>query len=175
MFSAVKQGEHLAAPTVGKWQPSALPGTLLRSGVILGHLVRAGRRWPVVVPDGMAGTVAKVTTDSWVEYGALLVEVGTGAVEFAPVALAEDSGLPAGVIEVVAESDGTIYLSPDPHSPPFAAVHQAVGAKGTLALIEVMKTFSPVRSPVAGQVEKVWVSSGAGVQAGTALFWIRTS
>jgi acetyl-CoA carboxylase biotin carboxyl carrier protein len=74
---------------------------------------------------------------------------------------------------VVAEADGTMYLRPDPHSPAFCEVGHVIAEKQTLALIEVMKTFTPVRSPAAGRVERVHVTDAAAVCSGQTLFWIR--
>ncbi len=128
-----------------------------------------------MVPEGVDGIVGKVSPSEWVEYGAPLIEIGTAVAGASPVAEdVRESGVPDGCIAVVSESDGTIYLSPDPQSPPFAPVGGSFAPKATLALIEVMKTFSPVRSAVAGRMERVFVSSGSAVQSGTTLFWIRT-
>ena len=70
---------------------------------------------------------------------------------------------------VVAPMVGTVYLSPEPGSPPFVQIGDTVDAGDTLVLIEAMKTFNPVRSPRAGRVVRVLVSDAAPVEYGEAL------
>lgn len=64
---------------------------------------------------------------------------------------------------------GVAYLSPEPGSPVFVSVGQAVVAGQTLLLIEAMKTFNQIRAPKAGTVARILVSSGAPVEYGEAL------
>ena len=81
-------------------------------------------------------------------------------------------GAPAGAVAVRAPTDGTVYLRPDPSRPAFASEGAALGSTDTVALIEVMKTFTPVRAGLAGRVVRVDVSDGASVQEGAVLAWI---
>jgi acetyl-CoA carboxylase biotin carboxyl carrier protein len=76
------------------------------------------------------------------------------------------------VQEVTADTDGTFYSRPEPGAPDFVAEGDEVARAATLGLVEVMKTFSPVRAPVAGVVVKVLVGDGEAVRAGQALMWI---
>lgn len=178
MLHAVIGEDALRSPTVGTWTPRVGEGAPLAAGLLLGHLRKAGRVVDVVAPEGAGGVAASVApAGSWLEYGDALLEIGEA------VAAGRASGaragqvaseVPAGVVVVRADTDGTVYLSPDPGSPAFAAPGAQVAVKGTLALVEVMKTFTPVRSPAAGVIEKVLVKSGASVVAGAPLFWIRT-
>lgn len=177
MQAAVKDGA-LVAPTVGTWRPRVGVGAPLTPGMPLGVLRRAGRDVEVRAPDVIAGVVAAVVAPgAWVAYGEVLCTVGEavagGVAAGSPAAAPVAGDAPAGVTVVRAETDGAVYLSPEPGAPPFAPVGAAVGAHGTLALIEVMKTFSPVRSPVGGAVERVLVASGEAVTAGQAMFWVR--
>ncbi|HVC63549.1 MAG TPA: acetyl-CoA carboxylase biotin carboxyl carrier protein subunit [Acetobacteraceae bacterium] len=64
---------------------------------------------------------------------------------------------------------GVAYLLPDPGSPPFVAVGQAVDAGQTLLLIEAMKTFNQIKAPKAGTVARVLVANGAPVEYGEVL------
>ncbi len=52
---------------------------------------------------------------------------------------------------------GTAYLTPDPASPPYVAVGQAVKAGETLLIIEAMKVMNPITAPKAGQVARILV------------------
>jgi acetyl-CoA carboxylase biotin carboxyl carrier protein len=64
---------------------------------------------------------------------------------------------------------GVAYLSPEPGSPPFVSVGQAVAAGQPLLLIEAMKTFNQIKAPKAGTVASILVQSGAPVEYGEVL------
>ena len=68
---------------------------------------------------------------------------------------------------------GSFWSRPTPDAEPFVRPGATVGAGDTVGLVEVMKTFSPIRAPHSG----VWVPSrledGAGVSAGDAIGWLR--
>ncbi len=174
MRTAVIVDQHLQSPTVGTWHPAVSVGAPLVPGMRLGWLERLGRRAEVRAPEDCGGVAITVApSGSWVAFGDGLVEfgaeVGGVAVARAPVS----TGGPEGAVPVRAETDGTVWLSPKPGTPPYVQVGGGVAAQATLLLVEVMKTFSPVRAPVAGHVVRIDVATGAGVEAGAALVWIR--
>lgn len=59
---------------------------------------------------------------------------------------------------------GVAYLSAEPGSAPYVSVGQSVDAGQTLLLIEAMKTFNQIKSPRAGTVKQILVSTGAPVE-----------
>jgi acetyl-CoA carboxylase biotin carboxyl carrier protein len=67
---------------------------------------------------------------------------------------------------------GIVYLSPAPGEPPFVTVGAGVSAGQTVAIIEAMKTMTPVVSETDGIVEAVLVENEQDVEAGRALFEI---
>ena len=83
---------------------------------------------------------------------------------------------PAGLGEVGAPSPspdaeavrspmvGTVYLSAEPGSKPFAAVGQQVQAGDTLLIVEAMKVMNPIVAPAAGTVSAVLVENGQPVE-----------
>ena len=64
---------------------------------------------------------------------------------------------------------GTIYLSQSPGDPPLAKQGDTVSEGQTLMLIEAMKTFNEVKSPCAGTVMNIAVTSGQPVEYGELL------
>ncbi|NHO32295.1 acetyl-CoA carboxylase biotin carboxyl carrier protein [Acetobacter fallax] len=64
---------------------------------------------------------------------------------------------------------GIAYLAPDPSSPPFISIGQAVTAGQTLLLIEAMKTFNQIKSPKSGTVKQILIESGDPVEFGQPL------
>jgi acetyl-CoA carboxylase biotin carboxyl carrier protein len=67
---------------------------------------------------------------------------------------------------------GTFYASPNPDSPAFVKVGQAVKAGDTLAIIEAMKMFNPIEADISGTVTAILASSGQPVEFDEPLFVI---
>ncbi|MBS0213472.1 MAG: acetyl-CoA carboxylase biotin carboxyl carrier protein [Proteobacteria bacterium] len=67
---------------------------------------------------------------------------------------------------------GTFYASPNPESPAFVKVGQAVKAGETLAIIEAMKMFNPIEADVSGTVKAILASSGQPIEFDEPLFVI---
>lgn len=65
---------------------------------------------------------------------------------------------------------GVVYLSAEPHTPPFVHVGDTVAVGQTLCLIEAMKTFNPIKSHKAGKVKSVLIESGLPVEFNQPLF-----
>jgi 3-methylcrotonyl-CoA carboxylase beta subunit len=173
---AVVDGDALGSPTVGTWRPAIGLGAPILPGARLGWLRRDGRDVEVLAPSGASGAAAQITPGGWVAYGAPLVRCGEATVTVG----AADAPAPEGradavegAVAVVTPTDGTVYLRPDPSRPAFAPEGAQVAAHATLALVEVMKTFTPVRAPVAGTVVRVAVGDGASVSDGAVILWIK--
>jgi acetyl-CoA carboxylase biotin carboxyl carrier protein len=64
---------------------------------------------------------------------------------------------------------GTVYLQPQPGSPPFIKVGDQVSAGQTLLIIEAMKTMNPIPATAAGTVLQVLVEDGQPVEFGEPL------
>ncbi|HEY0180549.1 MAG TPA: acetyl-CoA carboxylase biotin carboxyl carrier protein [Dokdonella sp.] len=103
------------------------------------------------------------------------VHVGAGSVSTpAAQAAAAPSGadaLPDGHV-VKAPIVGTFYASPNPESPPFVKVGQAVKPGDTLGIIEAMKMFNQIEADVGGTVRAVLVANGQPVEYDEPMFVI---
>jgi acetyl-CoA carboxylase biotin carboxyl carrier protein len=64
---------------------------------------------------------------------------------------------------------GTVYLQPQPGSPPFARAGDRVSEGQTLLLVEAMKTMNPITAPKAGVLIEYLVSDGQPVEYGEPL------
>ncbi|WJV26325.1 MULTISPECIES: acetyl-CoA carboxylase biotin carboxyl carrier protein [Pseudomonas] len=106
-----------------------------------------------------------------------------GAVQVSAPSLATPQGQPAPVApEVAARADapaalevkaslyGVLHLTPAVGEPPFVAVGEQVEAGQTLAIIEAMKMFHPVKAKSAGRIDAILVQGGAEVETGQPLF-----
>ena len=58
-------------------------------------------------------------------------------------------------IEVRAPMSGVFYRRPSPEEPPYVEVGDVVKKKQVLALLETMKVFQPVKSPVPGKIVEI--------------------
>ncbi len=76
--------------------------------------------------------------------------------------------------ELLSPMEATIYHQPEPGAPPFVEVGGEVSVGQTIALLEAMKMYSELPSPVDGVIEAILVESGQGVKTGTPLFKIAT-
>ena len=59
---------------------------------------------------------------------------------------------------------GVVYLAAEPGAKPFIKVGAPVHAGDTVALVEAMKTFNPIKADVDGVVKKILVTDGAAVE-----------
>ncbi|MBX8488352.1 acetyl-CoA carboxylase biotin carboxyl carrier protein subunit [Pseudomonas cichorii] len=75
-------------------------------------------------------------------------------------------------IEVKASLYGVLHLTPAVGEAPFVQVGDSVEAGQTLAIIEAMKMFHPLKASRAGIVEAILVDGGTEVKAGQPLFRI---
>ncbi len=85
---------------------------------------------------------------------------------------AEDT---SGLVPINSPMVGTVYLAPNPESPPFVTAGASVGPDSTVCIIEAMKVFSEIKAEVSGTIERVLVQNAKAVQYGQPLFLVRPS
>jgi acetyl-CoA carboxylase biotin carboxyl carrier protein len=73
---------------------------------------------------------------------------------------------------VPAPLNGTFYLSPGPGKPQFVKEGDSVKAGDTLCIVEAMKLFNQIKSPVAGTIAKILIKHGEAVQKGQPMILI---
>ena len=59
---------------------------------------------------------------------------------------------------------GVVYMAPEPGADAFVTIGKSVKAGDTVALVEAMKTFNPIKSDKDGIVKKILVKDGAAVE-----------
>lgn len=67
-------------------------------------------------------------------------------------------------LNVKAPMVGVAYLSAEPGATPFIKTNDKVKKGQTLLLIEAMKTFNPVRSPIDGTVSSILITDGQPIE-----------
>jgi acetyl-CoA carboxylase biotin carboxyl carrier protein len=78
-----------------------------------------------------------------------------------------------GLVPITAPVVGKFYTAASPSDPPYVEQGSKVAAGTTVALIEVMKVFTSVKTEIAGVIEQILVSNGDYVEFGQTLFLLR--
>ena len=86
-----------------------------------------------------------------------------------PAEPAKDEGL----VAIKSPMVGTVYLAPDPESPPYVSVGREVDPSTPVCIIEAMKVFNEIRSEIAGTVERILVQNEQAVEFGQPLMLVR--
>ncbi len=116
--------------------------------------------------NGQVGTAPGVQT-----YQVMQQPVaGTAPAEAAPVPAAAPA-VPQGHV-VKSPMVGTFYRSPNPGSPAFVEVGQAVKEGDPLCIIEAMKLLNEIEADKAGTIKEILVENGQPVEYGQPLFVI---
>lgn len=93
---------------------------------------------------------------------------GNARQPMAPVQVAAADGL----IPIQSPLLGIFYRSPKPEAPPFVEVGSNVTKGDTVCLIEVMKTFTTVKSVVEGRIAKICAENAQMVEYQQTLFLV---
>ncbi|WP_428627415.1 acetyl-CoA carboxylase biotin carboxyl carrier protein [Sphingopyxis sp.] len=117
--------------------------------------------------------VARTLTAAPVAYAP--APVAAPAVAAAPAAAAPIAATPAAesfADAVKSPMVGTVYLSPEPGAPNFAAIGAAVKEGDTVLIIEAMKVMNPIVAPTSGTLKAVHVENSQPVEFDQPLFTI---
>jgi acetyl-CoA carboxylase biotin carboxyl carrier protein len=93
---------------------------------------------------------------------------GSSPAASAPIAAtappAEAAAPPTSANAVKSPMVGTVYLSAEPGSKPFASVGDTIKEGDTIVIIEAMKVMNPIPAPRAGKVVQVLIENGQPVE-----------
>ena len=174
-----ENGWSLSAPGVGILRELPTAGSRLQAGQNCGYLEILGVRHPLLLPHDLAGLVTNRTLSSArlqaVTYGQLLCELKPQLdAEDLSSASSEDSTSEGGLLFRSPQA-GRYYAAPDPDSAPFLAVGDILEAGRTMGLLEVMKTFSPIKYgqtpglPPRVKIKAILVQDRDDIEEGTPL------
>ena len=77
-------------------------------------------------------------------------------------------------VEVRAPMSGVFYRRPAPDQPPYVEVGDTVKKKQVLALLETMKVFQKIKSPVAGTIAEIIAENETPLADEALMFIIET-
>ena len=77
-----------------------------------------------------------------------------------------------GLLPIVSPMVGVFYRSPSPSDPHFVEVGDHVAVGQVIGVVEAMKVFNEITSPVAGRVLKMAAENGALVSPGEPLIYV---
>lgn len=99
----------------------------------------------------------------------------------APVVAAEPAAAPAaevnedeGLVFVTSPIVGTFYRAPNPNSDPFVKVGSNIHQGQTLCIVEAMKLMNEIQADYDGEIVKILVENGQGVEFGQRLFAVKS-
>lgn len=124
-----------------------------------------GDGWKVAFKKTTAKTVA--VEEDFHESGEPIAVGHQGHAAAAPPPAPAPTGTP-----VSSPMTGIYYSAPSPSAPPFVKPGESVTAGQVVGLIEAMKVFNEITSPVSGRVDRMVAENGQLVQPGDALLYI---
>ena len=79
------------------------------------------------------------------------------------------------LVEVKAPMSGVFYRQPSPEEPAYVEVGDSVKKKQVLALLETMKVFQKVKSPVKGQIVEILAENESPLKDEDVMFVIEVA
>jgi len=172
-------GWQLLSPGVGLYALAPREGSMFRSGDSCATLVVLDQVFELQIPAGVIGYVATKPPGlkhEPVEYGQVLFELRAAAGDdFALAELGQQAASASGLPVLLSPQAGRFYRNPDPDSPAFVEEGCEIGVGRTVGLLEVMKTFNPVKYqsenglPGKARVVRFLVEDSSDVDEGQAL------
>lgn len=178
-------GWRVLSPSVGMYAQAPREGSAFRAGEDCGCLIVLDRVHRLQLPTGVAGFIASPPPERKhqpVGYGDLLFELrrASDAEGFGVNAEEAEQDSSLGLV-VRAPQAGRFYRRSSPDSPVFAEAGDTVQVGRTLGLLEVMKTFNPVKYtatgslPQSAQIVRYLVDDASDVEEGQALLEVAPS
>ena len=133
-------------------------------------MIRDGEK-RIVIRRGSHGAPFVDSTPIVTPAGSILLQPppAPAAPAEAPPTTKEDPNL----AKITSPMVGTFYAAPDPNSPPFVRIGDAVRPDMVVCIIEAMKVFNEIKAEVGGTIESILVQSGEPVEFGQVLMTVR--
>ena len=146
--SADGDGWDVLAPAVGLYTSAPSEGTPLKAGAQAGSILILDQAVSLLMPEGVGGFVATTPpalTQQPVGYGDVLFQLKAGCEGDFTAPTSDSAAESAEGLVVRSPQAGRFYRRPEPDAPLYATDGDELKAGRTLGLLEVMKTFNPVK------------------------------
>lgn len=141
---------EILSPSIGRAQLFVSVGHVIMPSQVIGEFWRLSRHFTLIVPDHCTGKIISIKDHDRilnVAFGEPLFLLGEIAEPSRKVAYEtkRDSLNESKNLAIDAPMDGMFYLSASPQDPPFVKVGDVISPGQTVGLIEVMKSFYPLK------------------------------
>jgi biotin carboxyl carrier protein len=171
-------GWDLLSPGVGLFANPPEAGIQLNPGDCAGMLIVLDRPHPLHLPEGVIGWVDGEPSESRhlpVEYSQVLLRIHRNSDQSAIAVSNDDATTGAAEFTLHSPQAGRFYRRPDPNSSNYCEPGEEIKIGRTIGLLEVMKTFNPVKYQAGGQlpdavtIKSFMAEDGADVAEGQPL------
>lgn len=163
----------LLSPTVGLAKILVANGQPLGGGQIVFELWRLQTCFLVQLPQELFGLALHFQRNEqfFVAFHDVVIEVDHSSSSLHEPSTKQEESAPNGV-PILSPMDGMFYLSPSPTDAPFVKVGDSIMPGQTIGLIEVMKSFYPLKYQGAAPtiIIAIHLSNASPVKTGTKLF-----
>ncbi|HXW53735.1 MAG TPA: biotin/lipoyl-containing protein [Myxococcota bacterium] len=166
---------ELKSPKIGRAILRVKLGEAVLAGQIIADFWCLGQHYLLKTPANCSGTVSQILHQDRIislAYGDVFLHVARDVVDGAKKSSGEEKT--RNVITINAPMDGMFYLSSSPDSPPYVNVSDTVVKGQTLGLIEVMKSFYPLKyqGEKPARISAIHIKTGTPVTSSTPIFSI---
>ncbi len=170
-------GWELLAPSVGYFGNAPQAGDQLSGGTSAGTLTILNLTHQLSLPNGVTGWVdsqPSAIQNLAVQHGQTLFTIKRSSAENL-VEITDSSKSSIDGLIFKSPQAGRFYRRPDPHSPLYCEDGDLIKSGKTVGLLEVMKTFNPVKYqaidglPENATIKRFFVEDGADVAEGEIL------
>jgi acetyl-CoA carboxylase biotin carboxyl carrier protein len=167
---------NLLSPSIGRIKLEVFVNETIKCGQLIGWLWRLDKCFRLTMPTDCTGVITAIHgCNGLIALGynepLLTIDPRLSSADISPVTMSHTAQ--AGAY-ITSPMDGLFYLSSAPENPPFVKVGDSITPGQTLGLIEVMKSFYPVKyqGDKPAIITGITITTATPVHSGTNLFAI---
>lgn len=164
---------EIMSPKIGRITLSVEPNHVVEPGQRIGYLRQLGKIYELIFNEPVSSRIITVLERESVAYGDVIMVVVENIVDKAAVSqktIVDHSASSS----IDAPMDGMFYLSPSPKDPPFVKTGDLIQPGQVLGMIEVMKSFYPMKyqgkKPVT--IVQITIANATPIVSGATLFLV---
>lgn len=168
----------ILSPSIGRIELLVGVHDFIQAGQCIGHLFRLAKRFRLVMGNDQSGFITSIAHHDGIMssgYGQPIMTIDPHVHSQKTNQKPSDLIKPESGIYITSPMDGLFYLSSAPENPPFINIGDHIIPGQTIGLIEVMKSFYPVKyqGDKPAIVTDIVITTATPVVTGTKLFLIK--